>query len=573
MSGGLWGALKKFQSITESAFISFGERLAPAVVWGANVFAALPGPIQEVVVVTGSMVAAMGGLMLVMPKSFGSLVQLPRKLAMLVTSINLVRVKTIAMAVAQKAATAAQWLMNAAMTANPIGLIIAAIGLLVVAWLKWDDEIKAFLKVTWGKVVKAFNAFKEIARDVYKGIRLWLGDRLGAIFKGIRDKVEWVVGLFTDMKDKIVGNSIVPDMVDDLDAEFQRMGEVMTYESAEATDAVVTNLEDLTEESIKAADATRQLADEQQAGTESASGYDLALAGLSGQMGGATGQALNLVIAMREHNKEQRAAAEAGRETEQEFSEIQQRAATLGFAFTAIGEAIGGTAGTVLTELGTIAQAFATGGVVGGIMAGIASLAKGLKGLFSRGKKKREAAAKAAKEAADVAAKAAEEAAVAAAKIAAAMEDIRLGLLGMPTQAVTEDFRLLRDVWNGMNAAERAQGMDRYVAALQSASAAGIVLSGCGAGLCSMRSWPTTQPCRRRLPARKPRWRRSALDRKPRWLESTRRSTPLNLVCGQRSAFYRGYWISRKQNWTHCLPGRTRRWRRSPRAERNLSML
>ena len=189
MAGGLWGALKKFQSITESAFISFGERLAPAVVWGANVFAALPGPIQEVVVVTGSMVAAMGGLMLVMPKSFGSLVQLPRKLALLVTSINLVRVKTIAMAVAQKAATAAQWLMNAAMTANPIGLIIAAIGLLVVAWLKWDDEIKAFLKVTWGKVVKAFNAFKEIARDVYKGIRLWLGDRLGAIFKGIRDKV------------------------------------------------------------------------------------------------------------------------------------------------------------------------------------------------------------------------------------------------------------------------------------------------------------------------------------------------------------------------------------------------
>ena len=161
----------------------------------------------------------------------------------------------------------------------------------------------------------------------------------------------------------------------------------MIYETAEATDAVVTNLEDLTEESTKAADATRQLADEQQAGTESASGYDLALAGLAGQMGGATGQALNLVIAMREHNKEQRAAAKAGRETEQEFSEIQQRAATLGFAFTAIGEAIGGTAGKVISELGGIAQAFATGGVVGGIMAGIASLAKGLKGLFSRGKK------------------------------------------------------------------------------------------------------------------------------------------------------------------------------------------
>ena len=195
-------------------------------------------------------------------------------------------------------------------------------------------------------------------------------------------------------------------------------------------------------------------------------------------MEGATGQALNLVIAMREHNKEQRAAAEAGRETEAEFSKIQQSAGILAFAFAAIGDAIGGTAGKVVSELGTIAEAFAKGGVVGGIMAGIASLAKGLRGLFSRGKKKREKAAQAARDAAAVAAKAAEEAAVAAAKIAAAMDDIRLGLLGMPTQAVTEDFRLLRDVWNGMNAAERAQGMDRYVAALQAASAAGIVLTG-----------------------------------------------------------------------------------------------
>ena len=226
-----------------------------------------------------------------------------------------------------------------------------------------------------------------------KGIRLWLGDRLGAIFKGIRDKVEWVVGLFTDMKDAVVGHSIVPDMVDDLDAEFQRLGEVMIYETAAATDAVVTKLEDLTEESTKAADATRQLADEQQAGTESASGYDLALAGLAGQMGGATGQALNLVIAMREHNTAQRAAAEAGRETEGEFSKMQVGAATLGLAFTAIGDAIGGTAGKVLSELGGIAQAFATGGVVAGIMAGIGSLVKGIKGLFGRGKKKREKAA------------------------------------------------------------------------------------------------------------------------------------------------------------------------------------
>ena len=42
MGGGLWGAMKKFQSIAESAFISFGERLTPAIVWGANVFCRPP---------------------------------------------------------------------------------------------------------------------------------------------------------------------------------------------------------------------------------------------------------------------------------------------------------------------------------------------------------------------------------------------------------------------------------------------------------------------------------------------------------------------------------------------------
>ena len=288
MSGGLWGAIKKIQSIAESAFITFGERLAPAVILTANVFGDLPGPIQEVVVVTVSLVAAMGGLMLIMPQSFGSLVQLPRKLALLVTSINLVRVRTIAMTVAQKAATAAQWLMNAAMKANPIGLVIAAIGLLVVAWLKWDDEIMSFLRGTWNLVKKGFNAFKgwvteafgvlkgwldkiptpilalmgpvglvlatfkhwddipRIAKAAYEGIKTWLSDKLGAIFDGVKSKVDAVVGFFRDMKDIVVGNSIVPDMVNLVGSEFGRMRTMMTEETNAATAAVTASMEGMT---------------------------------------------------------------------------------------------------------------------------------------------------------------------------------------------------------------------------------------------------------------------------------------------------------------------------------------
>ena len=545
MSGGLWGAMKKFQSIAESAFISFGERLAPAVIWGANVFADLPGPIQEVVVVTGSLVAMMGGLMLVMPASFGSLVQLPAKLGRLAKMINIVKIKTVAMAVAQKAATAAQWLFNAAMHANPIGLVIAAIGLLVLAWLKWDDEIKAFFRVTWSLVKKGFYAFKGwvteafgvlkgwldkiptpilallgpvgmvltvfrhwddikgIARDVYLGIKAWMSDRLGYIFKGIKEKVDWVIKVFTKMKDTIVGNSIVPDMVDDIESEFERMNFAMVSEVAEATrvttvefknmgtglhEAAVImstemyeaakSLEEKQIELAKSAEALRleeeALRIETEAGTQAASGYDLALAGLAGQMGGATGQALNLVIAMREHNKAQKAAAEAGRETEGEFSKIQVGAATLGLAFTAIGDAIGGTAGKVLSELGGIAQAFATGGIVGGIMAGISSLVKGLASLFGRGKKKRQAAAKAEADAAKIVADAA---AAAAETHAEAVETLRRAWLSIPTDQIVLDLTAIRDAWNALGLGHRTVAFYDYAKSLISARDAGAALT------------------------------------------------------------------------------------------------
>ena len=122
--------------------------------------------------------------------------------------------------------------------------------------------------------------------------------------------------------------------------------------------------------------AQLEIVESMQESAKATSRFDLALAGIAGKMGGATGQALNLVIAMREHNKTQDAAAAAGEKTESKFSEMETGAAKVAFAFTAIGEAIGGTAGKVLTELGNIASAFATGGYIGAIIAGTAALIK-----------------------------------------------------------------------------------------------------------------------------------------------------------------------------------------------------
>ena len=178
MGGGLWGAIKKIQSIVESAYISLGERFGPAVEGVANLFAKLPAPIQEVIVVVGSLAGAMGGLMILMPQSFGALVQLPGKLIALASSMKIV--------------TAGQWLLNAAMTANPIGLVVAAVAALV------GGLYLLFTKTEIGR--EAFNAWVNVLKNQFTvSLNLaWAA-------------IEWLAKWAVIAKDKIV--EMIPDWV------------------------------------------------------------------------------------------------------------------------------------------------------------------------------------------------------------------------------------------------------------------------------------------------------------------------------------------------------------------------
>ena len=100
---------------------------------------------------------------------------------------------------------------------------------------------------------------------------------------------------------------------------------------------------------------------------------DVTLGALSGQVGAAGGQAINLFTSMRQSN----AALEDG---EKGFGKARMGAALLSGVMGELADVVGGTAGAILGAASNIASAFATGGPVAGA---IAAATEGIKGLFS----------------------------------------------------------------------------------------------------------------------------------------------------------------------------------------------
>lgn len=110
-----------------------------------------------------------------------------------------------AIELAQKAATAAQLLWNAAMTANPIGLIVAAIAALVAAiavlWTTNEDFRNFFIKA-WGDIknfgVNAWNGIKNGWSDA----KNWGKNIVDNIKNGISEKWDSLKNWF---KEKLTG--------------------------------------------------------------------------------------------------------------------------------------------------------------------------------------------------------------------------------------------------------------------------------------------------------------------------------------------------------------------------------
>lgn len=121
-------------------------------------------------------------------------------------------------AMATQAWTAAQWLFNAAMAANPIALVIIAVAALIaigiLLWQHWD-KVKAVVNALWQGIQAAWDGIVNIfmwAKDrIWAFISEWgilfLGP-IGFIIKfrdEIGDALGKVVGFFTELPGKILG--------------------------------------------------------------------------------------------------------------------------------------------------------------------------------------------------------------------------------------------------------------------------------------------------------------------------------------------------------------------------------
>jgi TP901 family phage tail tape measure protein len=154
--------------------------------------AALAAAIGPLLMVTGSLVVSMSGLIAAYKVANGLMLVTRARLAMLAVT------KGVATA-ATGVATAAQWAWNAAITANPIGLIIVAIAAfvagIVLLWKKHEGFRKLTKKV-WAFVKKAVMS----AIDEVKRLARELGPKLSKAFRDLWSKAKpilrWVWDAF-----------------------------------------------------------------------------------------------------------------------------------------------------------------------------------------------------------------------------------------------------------------------------------------------------------------------------------------------------------------------------------------
>ena len=182
-----------------------GEKLLPAMTWlvdkGTQLTQWMTEHSTATAVLAGGVGILTGALMLA--ANWTSILAIREGIAGMATAVH---------SGITKAAAAAQWLMNAALSANPIGLIIIAIAALVagILWLWNNNEgFRNFVIAAWDAIKKAFMAVVDWVVNVMVP---WLKQAFENISHAVGVVVDWIVAHWNRF---IFGFQVIGKMIGD----------------------------------------------------------------------------------------------------------------------------------------------------------------------------------------------------------------------------------------------------------------------------------------------------------------------------------------------------------------------
>ena len=195
MNDNLNGDLTNLGSKLEGVQIAIYEKFEPALRDGVKVLDSLLDAINFVVDHSTEFIAALGAMAAGVAAYVGY-----------TTALKVMEQGWQALTIVTKAQTAAQWLLNAAMNANPIGLVIAAIVALVTAfvilwnksedfrnfWIGLWDSIKSVVVDFWENNIKPVfeaigNVFSSIWENYLQPILGYIQEKFTEVFTKISD--------------------------------------------------------------------------------------------------------------------------------------------------------------------------------------------------------------------------------------------------------------------------------------------------------------------------------------------------------------------------------------------------
>lgn len=184
MNDNLNGDLTALGSKLEGVQIAIYEKFEPALRDGVGVLDSLLDAIDFVVDHSTEFIAALGAMAAGVAAYVGY-----------TTALKVMEEGWQALTIVTKAQTAAQWLLNAAMSANPIGLIVAAIAALVAAfvilwnksegfrefWINLWEKIKEVAGAAWEAISGFFSDAWEYIQEMWGSISEWFSEKWEAV--------------------------------------------------------------------------------------------------------------------------------------------------------------------------------------------------------------------------------------------------------------------------------------------------------------------------------------------------------------------------------------------------------